>query len=127
MKLGPDDNVHGYAAPVWARFAAPAHAGRLQGAGVEVAEAGSPAAPAARLRLQLRWEAGRVAECRFLARGCPVTLAVGEWLCERLAGVRREELAAIGATQIRQALEIPEDKAHCALMGEDLLRTLRHP
>jgi NifU-like protein involved in Fe-S cluster formation len=126
MKLGRAHNVYGYPPPVWARFAAPRHAGRLAGPGVHSAEAGSPAA-AARLRLQLRWEQGRVAECRFLARGCPVTLAVGEWLCERLAGASGAEMAAIGAPEIRQALEIPEDKAHCALMGEDVLRSLMIP
>jgi hypothetical protein len=36
-------------------------------------------------------------------------------------------MAAIGAPEIRQALEIPEDKAHCALMGEDVLRSLMIP
>jgi NifU-like protein involved in Fe-S cluster formation len=126
VRLTTDHNVYGYPPPVWARFAAPRHAGRLDGPGVQAAEAGSPAT-SARLRLQLRWEQGRVADCRFLARGCPVTLAVGEWLCERLAGASGAELAAIGAAQIRQALEIPEDKAHCALMGEDVLRSLMIP
>ncbi|MFP5357885.1 MAG: iron-sulfur cluster assembly scaffold protein [Gammaproteobacteria bacterium] len=126
MKLGSAHNVYGYPPPVWARFAAPRHAGRLTGPGVHSVEAGSPAT-SARLNLQLRWEQGRVADCRFLARGCPVTLAVGEWLCERLSGASAAELAAIGAPEIRQALEIPEDKAHCALMGEDVLRSLMIP
>lgn len=114
-------NVHDYPAPVWARFEAPRYAGQLVGEGVVAARAGSPAARAV-LQLSLRRRAGRVETARFQAYGCPVTIAVGEWLAERLeAG---EPPVALDAARIRSALEIPEDKAHCALMGEDLIRAL---
>lgn len=123
MSLPP--NVFGYAAPVWSRFATPRHAGELAGAGVIAAEAGSRSARAL-LRLTLRIGQGRILEARFRAYGCPSAIAVGEWLAERLNGQAVETLHSpdFNAPAIRQALEIAEDRAHCALLGEDVVRAL---
>lgn len=114
-------NVHAYPAPIWRRFAEPAHGGLLRGADVLVAEAGSPAARAL-LRLSVRLQQGRVQAARFQAYGCPVAIAVGEWMAERLE--RSQPFVLPDAAAIRAALEITEDKAHCALMGEDVVRAL---
>lgn len=114
-------NVHAYPVPIWRRFAEPAHGGLLHGADVFVAEAGSPAARAL-LRLSVRLQQGRVQAARFQAYGCPVAIAVGEWLAERLE--RSQPFVLPDAAAIRAALEITEDKAHCALMGEDVVRAL---
>lgn len=126
MTLDPAvDNVHDYAAPVWARFVAPVHAGRLDGQGVCDAEAGSPAARSL-LRLSARLAGGRIAEARFQAYGCPSAIAVGEWAAAWLESQDGPATALVvpTAAQIRALLEIPEDKSHCALMGEDVLRAL---
>lgn len=118
------ENVHDYPAPVWRRFRQPAHAGRFADeAGVIRAEAGSPAARSV-LRLELKLEGGRVAEARFMAYGCPTAIAVGDWLAERLLDSAAADWAGIDAERIRGALEIPDDRVHCALMGEDVLRQL---
>lgn len=124
MSLDPGaDNVYGYAAPIWSRFARPAHAGALSGDGVVRAEAGSPAARSV-LRLAARVAGGRILEARFQAYGCPTAIAVGEWAAAWLEEQGAVASVVPGAAQIRARLEIPEDRAHCALMGEDVLRAL---
>jgi NifU-like protein involved in Fe-S cluster formation len=118
------DNVFGYAAPIWQRFSAPAHAGDLEGPGILSAEAGSPAAKSL-LRLQLRLANGAAAEVRFKAYGCPTAIAVGEWLAQWLAGKTPAQWQRLSVAEIRNALEIPDDRAHCAIMGEDVVRALQ--
>jgi NifU-like protein involved in Fe-S cluster formation len=115
------NDVYGYGSAVWARFCAPRQAGRLEG-GI-AAEAGTPAGDAV-LRLTVQRCGPRITAARFQAHGCPVTIAVGDWLAEQLIGADVSRLSALDAAHIRQALEIGEDRAHCALMGEDVLRTL---
>ncbi|HEY9546926.1 MAG TPA: iron-sulfur cluster assembly scaffold protein [Solimonas sp.] len=120
----PEQNVHAYATPIWQRFREPRHAGRLTaGPSVFTAEAGS-AAVRASLRLQVKMDGPRVGQARFQAYGCPSAIAVGEWLAEQLEQQSPSTWAAIDAATIRTVLEISEDKAHCALMGEDVLRAL---
>lgn len=116
------ENVFGYPDAIWQRFVMPAHAGTVSGA-AKVVEVGSPAARLL-LRISVMVERGYVSEARFLAHGCPVTIAVGEWLAAQLMG---QKLAGVGinAADICQALEIPDDKTHCALMGEDIIRRLQ--
>jgi cysteine desulfurase len=116
-------NVFGYSDAVWQRFIAPAHAGILSGASIKSVEADSPAVKAL-LRLSARVHEGRIAEARFLAYGCPVTIAVGEWLAQWLGGRNLADLR-LTATDIRLALEIADDRTHCALMGEDAIRRLQ--
>ncbi len=114
-------NVFAYPAPVWVRFTALSHAGVLSGANVLVARAGTPASKAV---LELSLVPGSPPRARFRGYGCPYTLAVGQWLAETLERDGITALGRIDARAIRQALEIPEDRAHCALMGEDLIRSL---
>jgi len=118
-----DTNPFGYPEPIWELFMHPPHLGEFPAGtpGVVTGEAGSKAARSV-LRLQLRFEDGRVAETRFRAYGCPNSIAVGGWIAQWSRGKRREELAALKAAELRQALEIPDDRAHCALLGEDALR-----
>lgn len=116
-------NAFAYAEPVWQRFSEPQNAGELQGDGVLSAEAGSPAAKSL-LKLQLKMAQGVVSQAAFRAYGCPTAIAVGEWLAASLPGQKPAEWSRISASGIRQALEIPDDRAHCALMGEDVIRAL---
>lgn len=117
------ENTFGYSDAVWQRFIAPTHAGAVSGTGVKTAEAGSPAAKAL-LRISVKLEQDRVIETRFLAYGCPVTIAVGEWLAEQVKGQKLASLQ-LTAADIRRALEIADDKTHCALMGEDVIQRLQ--
>ncbi|AXQ29889.1 aminotransferase class V-fold PLP-dependent enzyme [Solimonas sp. K1W22B-7] len=120
--VAPPHNAHGYSAPVWAAFAAPVHAATLPD-GALAGTAGSPAG-ALRLRLQADLEQGRIARAAFQAYGCPVTIAVGEWLAAWLEGRRPEELR-LSAGDLSSVLEISDDKAHCGLLGEDAVLALR--
>jgi NifU-like protein involved in Fe-S cluster formation len=115
-------NPFGYPPEVWRLFRETPRAGTLEGpvaTGTAATRAGS-----GRLRLQVRLEGQRVSDARFLAYGCPTTIAVGAWLAEAAVGRTLSGLAALRAADIRQALEIPEDKLHCALMGEDAVKSL---
>ncbi len=118
-------NPFGYPPPVWQRFNAPARAGRfaMDTPGVVTGSAGSPAAHS-RLQLQLRVADGRVADARFLAYGCPTSIAVGAWLAEWALGKTPAELRGLSLSELRATLEIADDRAHCAVMGEDAVRAL---
>jgi NifU-like protein involved in Fe-S cluster formation len=118
-----ETNPFGYAEPIWELFTHPPQVGEFPPgtAGVVSGEAGSKAARSV-LRLQLRLELGRVADARFRAYGCPSSIAVGGWIARWSLGKTVDELRGLRAAELRQALEIPDDRAHCALLGEDAVR-----
>ena len=122
----PQDNLFGYPEPVWRGFLdAGSRAGRLPMESDVLTLQAENRASGSTLQLQLRVDAGgRVLEARFQALGCPVGIAVGHWLAREAGGMTLAELRRLGSGRLRAALEIPEDKLHCALMGEDLLRQL---
>ena len=121
----PVDNPFGYPAPVWQRFRAPARAGAFPAAtpGLVTGEAGIRSAQSL-LRLQFVFKDGRVADARFRAYGCPTSIAVGAWIAEWAIGRRVDELRRLSVAQLRAELEIGDDRAHCAVMGEDVIRAL---
>ena len=80
------------------------------------------------LRLSARVENGRIAEARFLTRGCTASIAASSALTELLIGITLEAAAAINANLIEQALGglEPESK-HAAVLCADAARALvRH-
>lgn len=116
-------NPFGYSEAVWRLFREAPRAGTLDGPGVVAAESSTPA-NRSRLRLQVKMADTRISDARFQAYGCPTTIAVGAWLAERAVGRPVTELSGIDAKKILEALEIPEDRTHCALLGEDLVKSL---
>lgn len=116
-------NPFGYSDAVWRLFNTAPRAGGLDGPGVVSVEAATPASRS-RLRLQVKMADTRISDARFQAYGCPTTIAVGAWLAERAVGRPVAELSGIDSKKIREALEIPEDRTHCALMGEDVIKSL---
>ncbi len=116
------ENVFGYPDAVWRRFVAPERIGVLDAADAIRIGARSPAANA---RLELSFRPADPAQARFRALGCPVTIAVGAWLAEQLETEGVRALGRIDAKSIRDALEIPEDRAHCAFIGEDAVLALK--
>jgi cysteine desulfurase len=119
--VAPPCNAHGYSSPVWTAFAAPMHAALLPKS-ILTGAAGSPGG-ALHLCLQADLAQGRIERATFQAYGCPVTIAVGEWLATWVEGRRADELS-LTAAEIQVALEISSDKAHCALLGEDVILAL---
>ena len=123
------DNVFDYPAPVWAQFIeASSNSGEFAAAtpGVQTVRVENRAS-ASWLALHLRMLDGQVAEARFTAFGCPVGIAVGHWLATQAVSKSPAELRVLSAAQLCRALEIPDDKLHCALMGEDALKSIGLP
>lgn len=77
------------------------------------------------LRLSARFEAGRVAEARYKARGCTASIAAGSALTEWLAGRTRAELGEFRQSAIEDALGgLPPASRHAAALAADAVRAL---
>jgi len=100
-------------------FSSLRHTGALDGPGVAIGEAGRQQR-GTRVRFALRRHGPDILEARYLAYGCPHTLAVCEWLAQRLeAG---EGLRVGTATDWARQLNIPAAKLGRLLVVEDALR-----
>ncbi len=76
-----------------------------------------------RLRLALRLRGGRVEAARFLAYGCPPTLACGSALAEMLQGMTVEEAARVTRAEVVEAVGgLPARKQHAAALAVETLR-----
>ena len=103
-------------------LANPRNAGELSDANA-VAEETNPVC-GDRLRLSLRICDGRIEEVRFLAYGCPPTLACGSVLAEMLEGMTIEDALRLERKEIVSALGgLPSRKQHAAALAIETLRT----
>ncbi|MFY9620518.1 MAG: iron-sulfur cluster assembly scaffold protein [Pyrinomonadaceae bacterium] len=101
-------------------IAHPRNAGELSNASV-VAEGTNPVC-GDQLRLSLRIIDGRIEAARFLAYGCPPTLACGSALAEMLEGMSLEEARALTKEQIVSAVGgLPSRKHHAASLALETL------
>lgn len=66
----------------------------------------------------------RIVQIKFKAQGCPYTIAIASYLCERLQDKPIDSIENINSALIQQVLDIPNDKIYCALLGEDAIKTL---
>jgi nitrogen fixation NifU-like protein len=104
-------------------FEHPRNAGELSGA-TAVVEVTNPVC-ADILQLSVRIEAGRVAEARFMARGCVTSMACSSLLTELATGKTRAELAQITPGQISVALGgLPPATFHGAQLACEALAEL---
>ncbi len=102
-------------------LAHPRNAGELADADAS-AELTNPAC-GDRLRLTLCIRDGRIRAARFLAYGCPPTLACGSALTEMLEGITSEEAARITRQQLIRALDgLPARKTHAAALAIETLQ-----
>ncbi len=117
------EQAYDYPAPIWQRLLrAGDFTGPLPAADGQVIELSAEnRAVNATMRISLRIHSGVIQAVRIAVFGCPVSIAVAVWLAEQLLGKSSEQARQITPTSLRTALEIPEEKLHCALMGEDLL------
>jgi NifU-like protein involved in Fe-S cluster formation len=77
-----------------------------------------------RLRLSLRIVDGRIEGARFLAYGCPPTLACGSVLTELLDGQTVDQSIRITRKDLLNALGgLPSRKQHAAALAIETLRT----
>ena len=74
------------------------------------------------IALALRFDAGRVLECRYRVYGCPATIALCSVLSERLKGQSLAEARAFAALALAEELGLPATKRAAALLLEDALK-----
>lgn len=100
-------------------FAAPAHAGRLDGGLVsEVEDQG------VRISLYADIGAGVSRTLRFQAWGCPHLIAAAEAFCAGYEGRPTAEMLEFSATGLMQSLSVPVEKTGRILVLEDAVRSL---
>ena len=76
-----------------------------------------------RLRLALRVRGRRIEAARFLAYGCPPTLACGSALAELIEGMTTEEAARLTRREIIDAVGgLPARKHHAAALAIETLQ-----
>lgn len=99
----------------------PRNAGELPEANA-VAEESNPVC-GDRLRLSLLVSDGRIEAARFLAYGCPPTLACGSALAEMLEGLTVAEALQLTRKEIVSAVGgLPSRKQHAAALAIETLR-----
>ena len=77
-----------------------------------------------RLRLSLRIRNGRIEAARFLAYGCPPTLACGSALAEMIEGMCIEDAVKLTRREIVKAVGgLSTRKQHAAALAIEVLRT----
>jgi len=104
-------------------FQNPRNAGELPGATSKV-EVSNPVCGDV-LQLAVRIENERVAEARFLCRGCTTSIACASLLTEQLRGRTLGEARAITAQSLSQLLdELPAATFHGAELAADAVQTL---
>ena len=102
-------------------LAHPRNAGELAGANA-VAEETNPVC-GDRFRLSLLVRDGRIEAARFLAYGCPPTLACGSALAEILEGMTVEDALNLTRREIVTAVGgLPSRKQHAASLAIETLR-----
>ena len=76
-----------------------------------------------RLKLSLRVSGGRITSARFLAYGCPPTLACGSALTVMLEGMSLDDAARLTRHDIARAIGgLPARKGHAAALAVETLR-----
>lgn len=104
-------------------FRNPRNAGTLDPPAVSV-EVSNPAC-GDMLRLTARFDRNLAVEVRFLARGCPASVAAASALTELASGKRREDLVRIDAAAVESALGgLPPASRHAAALAADAMGAL---
>jgi NifU-like protein involved in Fe-S cluster formation len=103
-------------------IANPRNAGELSDASVTAEETNPVCGD--RLRLSLRVRKGRIEAARFLAYGCPPTLACGSALAESIEGMTVEEARRLTRDELVRAVGgLPTRKHHAAALAIETLQS----
>jgi nitrogen fixation protein NifU and related proteins len=112
-----------FSAEVLDHFKNPRNAGELDGATASV-EVSNPVCGDI-LKLAVKVEQGRVAEARFLCRGCTTAIACASRLTELLTGNFLHQLPQISVEDLSQSLGgLPLETIHGAHLAIDAARAL---
>jgi nitrogen fixation NifU-like protein len=112
-----------YSAELLDHFANPRNAGELESPSYRISCENPVCGD--QLRVTVVCGDGKIAEVRFLARGCTASIACGSALTELLVGKTRGELSGIRAAQVEAAVGglITESK-HAAVLCADAVKKL---
>jgi nitrogen fixation NifU-like protein len=109
-----------YSAQLLDHFEHPRNAGEVADCDVSV-QVENPACGDI-LKLTLRVEGGRMADIRFLAKGCVPAMACGSVLTELVKGKKVEEVRRLRREEVVQAVGgLPEASAHASHLAMDAL------
>jgi nitrogen fixation NifU-like protein len=112
-----------YSVSVLEHFKNPRHAGELENADANV-EVTNPVCGDT-MRLSARIKDGRIAEAKFLARGCVTSIACGSVVAEKMQGASTAEIAKITPEQISESLGgLPPATFHGAQLACDAISSL---
>ena len=104
-------------------FRNPRNPGELPGA-TAVVEVTNPVCGDV-LKLFARFESGKIAEARFLCRGCTTAIACASLLTEKLSNITRAEARAITADSLSASLGgLPQATFHGAQLAADAASAL---
>jgi len=103
-------------------FRHPRNAGELPGA-TAVVEVSNPVCGDV-LQLAARIENARLAEVRFLCRGCTASIACGSLLTEKLAHHTLNQCRALTAEDLSEEFGLPAASEHAAQLAFDALQAL---
>ena len=104
-------------------FRNPRHAGELAPPATKV-DVTNPAC-GDMMRLSASFEDGRVAEARFLTRGCTASIAASEALAEWMVGKTQSELEALTPAKLEEAVGGLEPASkHAAVLCVDAVKSL---
>ncbi|MDP9087147.1 MAG: iron-sulfur cluster assembly scaffold protein [Pseudomonadota bacterium] len=99
-------------------FEAPTHVGELSGPGVFRGEAGTRE-QGVWVRFDLQAGTGTLLTARFLAFGCPHTIAIASWLTSHAAGKPLEGALPESIADLRVRFALPVEKMGRLLIIED--------
>ena len=104
-------------------FQNPRNAGELAGADAKI-EVSNPVCGDV-LQLALRMDGERIAEARFLCRGCTTSIACASLLTEELRGRTLAEARSLTAQSLSQSLGgLPDATFHGAELAADAIATM---
>ena len=76
-----------------------------------------------RMRVMIRVAEGRVAEMRWLTRGCPPAIATSSYASELVRGWTLGAVEALTREDLAEGIGgLPKDKVHCSVLAADALR-----
>ena len=112
-----------YSEQVLEHFRNPRNAGKLDNA-TAVVTATNPVCGDV-MELAVRVEEGKIAEARFLCRGCTTAIASGSWVAEELVGKTAAEAREIAAGKISEGLGgLPTATFHGAQLAAEAVGML---
>ncbi|MFN2563481.1 MAG: iron-sulfur cluster assembly scaffold protein [Gemmatimonadaceae bacterium] len=112
-----------YGATIMEHFRRPRNQGPLPTA--DVAREGSNPLCGDRVRIELAVREGHIAEARFTANACAISVASASLLTERVRGMPIDAVGAISDDEAVAALggEIPQARRACAVLPLATMRT----